>query len=84
MFRSCPSNCCNHNSWKLEGSDDNLNWILIDNQINRNWITTDLSDVYFPVQSKEPFSYFRFTKTGKNTYNSDYFQLNYLDFFGAI
>jgi hypothetical protein len=41
----------------------------------------DFSEVSIPVQTKEPFSYFRLTQTGKDTHNMNYFQLNYLEQF---
>jgi hypothetical protein len=70
-------------NWKLECSKDNVNWVIIDQQIERNWIT-NMSEVYFPVQTKESFSYFKFTQAGKNIGNNDHFLLNYLEFFGTI
>jgi hypothetical protein len=80
LLRSCPVAWANIKTWKLEGSNDNINWILIDHQIDRNWVTKDLSEMYFPVKAKEPFSNFRFTQTGPGTGNF-YFQLNYLEQF---
>jgi hypothetical protein len=74
----------NIESWKLECSKDNSNWIVIDKQIERNWITQDWSEVYFPVQAKEAFSYFKFTQIGQNYLGYNHFELNYLEFFGAI
>jgi hypothetical protein len=37
LFRSYynASSACNLKTWILEGSQDNINWVLIDNQINR-------------------------------------------------
>jgi hypothetical protein len=74
MLRSCQSGWCNLKSWKTEGSNDKLNWTLIDNQISRNLITKDFSEVDFPVQSKDPYSSYRFTQTGYDTYHSFCFQ----------
>jgi hypothetical protein len=71
----------NLKNWTLEASNDNVSWIQLDQQIDRNWITKDWSEVYFPVNTKEAYSYFKFTQTGKNDGNQDYFRLNYVEFF---
>jgi hypothetical protein len=71
-------------SWKILCSNDNVNWKMIDEQTNRDWVTKLGSEVYFPVEAKEPFSSFKFIQTGKNYLNNDYFQLFYVEFFGTI
>jgi hypothetical protein len=85
LFRSLFStNYCNPKSWKLEASNDNINWILIDKQVNRDWVTHQWIEVYFPVEAKESYSYFKFTQTGNSYCNSLRFLLNFVEFFGAI
>jgi hypothetical protein len=74
----------NPKNWKLEASNDNVSWVQLDQQINRNWVNPDWTEVYFPVSSKESFSYFKFTQTGKNYDNCDYFLVPYLEFFETI
>jgi hypothetical protein len=71
-------------TWRLEGSNDNNQWIVIDQQENRDWKTKQWSEVYLPVQTKEAFSYFKFTQTGKNYQKDDYLRLNYFEIFGTI
>jgi hypothetical protein len=71
-------------SWKLLGSNDNVNWKMIEEQTNRDWVTKHPSEVYFPVEAKEPFSSFKFIQTGKNYKNRDHFQFSYVEFFGTI
>jgi hypothetical protein len=67
------SNAYNLKNWKMEYSKDIVNWVIIDKQIERNWITEDWSEVYFPVQTKESFSYLKFTQIGNNYNNCDCF-----------
>jgi hypothetical protein len=74
----------NPKSWKMEGSNDGNHWILIDSQSNNDWVTQDWSQKYFPTQTKEAFSYFKFTQTGKNYCGSDYLRFNYFELFGTI
>jgi hypothetical protein len=85
LLRS-STNQFNHNlkNWTLKASKDNMDWIQLDQQMNRNWVNPDWTEVYFPIQTKKSFSYFKFTQTGKNYNNSDYFFMNYLEFFGTI
>jgi hypothetical protein len=71
-------------TWKLEASNDNEEWTIIDQQINRYWKVKEWSEVYFPVQTKEAFSYFKFTQTGKDYDRYDYLVLNYFEIFGNI
>jgi hypothetical protein len=74
----------NPKTWKVEASNDGNKWILIDEQKNLNWITHDFSEVYFPTETKDAFSYFKFTQTGGNYINYNYFALNFLELFGMI
>jgi hypothetical protein len=65
-------------------SNDNINWVQLDQQIDRDWASQEWSEVYFPVETNEVFSYFKFIQTGKSYNNLDYFQLTYLELFGTI
>jgi hypothetical protein len=78
------SSYSNPKSWELLGSNDNITWNQIDEQINRVWVTKDWAEVYFPVESNIPFSHFKFVQTGKNNYYNDKFLINYVEFFGTI
>jgi hypothetical protein len=76
LLRSYSQGLSAPKTWKLEGSNDNYQWIIIDQQENRDWMTKEWSEVYFPVQTKEAFSYFKFTQPGKNYNNYDALVLN--------
>jgi hypothetical protein len=69
----------NPKTWILEASNDNIHWILIDEQSYLNWVTKDWSEAYFPVEMRESFSILKFTQTGKNYRNTDYFLLNFME-----
>jgi hypothetical protein len=49
----------NPKSWILETSNDYLNWIVIDQKINQNWITQDFSETYFLVDIAVAYLYFK-------------------------
>jgi hypothetical protein len=85
LFRAYKSiNSVNPKNWEPEASNDNINWILIDNQVNREWVTRDWIQVYFPVEVKESYSYFKFTQTGNSYRDTLRFLLNFVEFFGTI
>lgn len=73
------SDFVNPKTWILEALNDNIHSILIDEQNNLNWVTKDWSEVYFPVEMRESFSILKFTQTGKNYRNTDYFLLNFME-----
>jgi hypothetical protein len=85
FFRSGGmSGICNPKSWKLLVSNDDVTWIQVDEQINRDWVAKDFTEVYFPVETIESFSHFKFIQTGKNYFNDNRFLLCYVEFFGTI
>jgi hypothetical protein len=84
LLRSWTNYPCTPKTWKLEGSIDNQQWAIIDQQNNRDWRTKEWSEVYFPVQTKQAFSIFKFTQTGTNYQNDNWLVLNYFEIFGAI
>jgi hypothetical protein len=84
FLRSYKNYPCTPKNWKLEGSYDKENWKLIDRQVQINWKTQEWSEVYFPVQSAESFSYFKFTQTGKNYNGNHHLLLSYFEIFGTI
>jgi hypothetical protein len=71
-------------NWILQGSKDNKNWDIIDEQIDIDWVIKDYSKAYFPVETKKAYSYFKFIQTGKSCNLNDHFVLNYVEFFGTI
>lgn len=51
-------------NWKLEGSNDNQNWTLIDEQVqNYKAKTSNMEETVFPVNSTTPYKFFKFTAT---------------------
>lgn len=51
-------------SWKLEGSNDNQNWTVIDEQVqNYKAKTSNMEETVFPVNDTETYKFFKFTAT---------------------
>jgi hypothetical protein len=85
LFRSWyGTNHYNPKSWTLEASNDYWNWILIDRKINQEWVAQNFSETYFPVETTETFSYFKFCQSDVNESNAHYFVLNLVELFGTI
>jgi len=79
-------------SWKVEGSTDGSTFEIIDNKVD----TTDFQNSNlgfndpsaqknFPVQpNNKYYRYIRITSTSKNWYNTDWFRLYRVEFFGFV
>ena len=70
--------------WKIEGSNDNVNWTVLDqretNELNQNYITR-----YFKCsQHKESYRYIKLTQTSKNSSGMDSMMLCNIEFFGEL
>lgn len=49
-------------SWKLEGSNDNQTWTVIDEQVqNYKVMTSNMEETVFTVDGKETYKFFKFT-----------------------
>ena len=57
-------------SWTLLGSNDNANWVLIDEQSNYPMPFEDQVEVVIPVNDNRKFKYFKFSCTGSVTNNN--------------
>jgi hypothetical protein len=68
--------------WKLEGSNDQKQWTLID-QRNDELNNSDVENS-FSVQSSDFFSTFKFTQTKINGNNNWLFYVKSVEFFGKI
>jgi hypothetical protein len=55
-------------NWKLEASNDNVEWTQLDQQINRDWVSGSGSEVYFPVNTKKSFFIFQIHSNCKRLY----------------
>ena len=56
-------------SWKLEGSNDFVNWTVIDTKKDYPMPLVDYTEVVFPVNDTRKFKYFKFTCT-EGVYNN--------------
>lgn len=57
-------------SWELQGSNDNVNWVLIDEQKNYPMPFDDQVEVVISVNDNRKFKYFKFLCTGGVAQNS--------------
>ena len=60
-------------SWVVEGSFDGLKWHLIDEENDRTELVGKGNLKTFEAKYKGKYSYFRFTQTGLNSYNTIFF-----------
>lgn len=71
-------------NWKIEGSQNEDNWELIDQRINDSSINQPFQEIIFQVESKTPFPLIKITQTGPNSRNDYYFQFSFIEFFGKV
>jgi hypothetical protein len=71
-------------NWKLEGSNDKINWTMIDCRNNESSLNGYRKESKFQCQPSQPFSHIRLTQTGKNLSGFDYLILSFIEFSGKI
>jgi hypothetical protein len=75
-------------NWKLEGSKDNKNWVLLDKQTNSDALNGKCVEGKFPCYTNDTFSYFKLIQIGTNgsrdrQFNLE-FHLTFVEFSGEI
>ena len=80
---------CHPKSWNIEGSNDNINWTLLDKRTNdRSLDGSGFSNTFEIEESKttnEYFQYLRITQTDVNTFGDDNSLIfSALEYFGTI
>lgn len=85
------SNCWGVNyenlkNWALEGSNDSLNWVVIDSQTNCSYLNGQSFVHTFHVKNdnNRSFKFFRIHQTGRNCGNSNYLCFNCIEIFGRM
>lgn len=70
-------------SWILEGSNDNEQWIILDEQ-NSNYILKFVHSCNLSVSTNDYYRFFKFTSIAKNSAASYQLVLEQIDFYGNI
>lgn len=71
-------------NWTLEGLVDDNQWNLLDSKTNQTCLCGLNKEVFFSCDGKDYFSHFKFTQTGQNSSNCNYFTIAYIEFSGHI
>ena len=71
-------------SWVLEGSTDEISWVVIDEHRNNRVFLENVSRCAWTVEPAGPFRYIRITQTESNRSEDNFFMLCALEFFGMI
>ena len=84
-------NSANHNhlkNWVFEGSTDNNNWIILDQQENNSFLNGSSLVHSFQISNKnldqQSFKYLRIRQTGQNWINQNYLMMNSIEFYGKL
>lgn len=70
-------------NWRLEASNDGINWNIIDVKKNQSF-SYDYQEQVYQCQSDNHYSTFKITMIGKNSNNDYQFRLNFIEFAGEI
>jgi hypothetical protein len=83
--RSTSNACYIPNAWKLEGSQDNVTWTLLDDQSGKANSMLPVNTIYnyeIPVEKRAEYLYYRVSFTGAQAVGAaSYFQVCGLQFF---
>jgi hypothetical protein len=73
-------------SWTLEGSQDGLRWVKIDDRTNDTSLNSEgaISSFSISEESQSEFQMIRLRQTGKNSSGSDCLVVNAIEFFGVL
>lgn len=75
-------------NWRLEGSNDDSDWTILDNHSNDRSFTNDYEVKTFKIQTEisedKSFRYLRLKQTGDNSSNKNLLILSAMEFFGAL
>lgn len=88
LLRSWNSNYGSIQNWKLEASQDSSDWVKLDEQLNTEALNGKCLEFQYPCETRNSFSYFKFTQIGKNaSIESKFFyefHLTFIEFSGTI
>jgi hypothetical protein len=71
-------------NWKVEGSNDNVNWFMIDKRDNDQSLHRKLKEAIFQCQPSYPCSFIKITQIGKSDADDFYMRLNFVEFSGKV
>lgn len=71
-------------NWKVEVSNDNVQWFQIDQKKNDQSFTKPLEEVRFQCQPSSPSSFIKITQIEKTSNNNFFLNLNFVEFAGKI
>jgi hypothetical protein len=86
-LKSHPGACAWFLQWTLSGSSDGNSWTVLDRRNTRELCGSAMTKIFECQEgatSREFYRYLRFTNTGKNSSDQDYFLLTNIEFFGSM
>lgn len=81
-IRTQISNSEHLRSWRLEGSNDNLSWVVLDTQTNNTTLNSESAWVSLPATSTTHYKYFKVIQTALNSTGFSSLWLGELELYG--
>ncbi|MEH2392605.1 MAG: discoidin domain-containing protein [Nostoc sp.] len=69
-------------NWQLLGSNDGINWDVVDEQINNNTLSSISQWLTIPVSTTTKYSYFRLLQNGADSSGAGYLCLGEVELYG--
>lgn len=77
-------NCYYPKSWVIEGSNDNSNWTILDEQNNCQYLNTNYKVHIFKISNPNQFRYIKMRLTGPNWGNNNHFYISSFELYGKL
>jgi hypothetical protein len=71
-------------SWRFEGSNDDLNWTILDTQTNTEAISGNDKEAVFKISTEESYRFFRLITGALNSSGTHQFSMQRFEIFGEI
>lgn len=80
------SNVSHLKSWVIEGSNDNSNWLVVDEEIDCPFLNGKSFVHTFNINNEQnkPFKYLRIRQTGPNWANYNFLKFDSIEFYGTL
>lgn len=71
-------------NWKLEGSNNDITWFIIDSHFNGQAIHSIIDGARFQCNSINSYCYFKLTQLNGDNISNNYLYLSFFELFGNV
>ncbi|KAH0795593.1 F5/8 type C domain containing protein [Histomonas meleagridis] len=71
-------------SWRLEASEDDIEWVILDDVKDDNTLNSSNAVITRATKTDQFYRYFKFTQTDKNQFGTYCMAIRRIEFFGVL